>query len=945
MASSNKALNLKIKVNDTQVDSTLKELNGQFYKLRNSVNKLEEGTEEWYEAQKKLALVERDRKKAIENQRIYRKELLKTIDAEEHQNEVLEEFSGNLTELFTAIRAGDLLAFRTAWMGLAGGIRAATSAAMGFIATPMGATLLALAGIALATREWFRYNEESREANMLTQQITRLSGEALDQARVRATAIEKTFGTDFKESLTAASTLVEAFGISYEEAFDRIEDGLIRGGKENSEFMDSIKEYPKLFAQAGFSVEDFQRLLNTGIDLKIYSDKLPDAIKEFSLSVREQTTASRDALENAFGKQFTDELFKNINNGSITVKDALELVASEAENIGLNAQQSQQLTADLFRGAGEDAGGALLIFEAVNQSLSDQARALTPLEQELQRVADANKRLERAQNDALKSDQYSAFVNNIEVAWINFKAGFFEGMNGVLEGLATADTAFRKFVFQSVQYVKDAFTIGADADWEALGKQFDEQQKKIEKAASDKKKKENKEQDPEYIAKQEALRKQREAEEKAAAEAEKLKEERAKAALDAEKQRLETLENLQKEYTKRREDRLANTALKKAELDKQRALQELNNLQASQELIDQVTAEHDAKIEEARKLKEEKELADIAAFREKKQALIDELRISQKETDQERELEEEELRYEKELEKFQEEMERLKLNKQEKDEVIQILEQKHQDILQDIRDKANNKKLESDRELYETRKKLINDSLNAAINAAGSETKVGQALLLAKQIMAAREMAIQLGLFKSKMALNVAEATGDTAKGLAKTTSAAPFPANIPLIIGFAAQVAGIIGAIKSASQTGSSVKTSGFYYGGDTGSNGLGFIDDSGHEPVGYVHKNEYVIPEVLRKDPEMPQIENYIEKKRRKKLGLYYDGGPTSSPDSDPENINPIGSGSDAMLTQAIYLLMERLDIPLEAVVYYDAEAEIKRQETQKKVDRLKNKSKIKN
>jgi hypothetical protein len=28
---------------------------------------------------------------------------------------------------------------------------------------------------------------------------------------------------------------------------------------------------------------------------------------------------------------------------------------SEAERIGLNAQQAQQLTADLFRGAGEDA--------------------------------------------------------------------------------------------------------------------------------------------------------------------------------------------------------------------------------------------------------------------------------------------------------------------------------------------------------------------------------------------------------------------------------------------------------------------------------------------------------------------------------------------------------------------------------------------------------------
>jgi hypothetical protein len=59
-------------------------------------------------------------------------------------------------------------------------------------------------------------------------------------------------------------------------------------------------------------------------------------------------------------------LLKGIKDGSISVKQALSLISEEAKRIGLNAQQAQQLTADLFRGAGED-GGALKIFEDVIQ--------------------------------------------------------------------------------------------------------------------------------------------------------------------------------------------------------------------------------------------------------------------------------------------------------------------------------------------------------------------------------------------------------------------------------------------------------------------------------------------------------------------------------------------------------------------------------------------------
>lgn len=86
------------------------------------------------------------------------------------------------------------MGFRAGMMGVASGIGAATKAGLAFIATPIGAAIAVLAGVVLATKEWVKYNEAAVEANRTTQQLTQLSGEALDSARVRATAIEKPLG-------------------------------------------------------------------------------------------------------------------------------------------------------------------------------------------------------------------------------------------------------------------------------------------------------------------------------------------------------------------------------------------------------------------------------------------------------------------------------------------------------------------------------------------------------------------------------------------------------------------------------------------------------------------------------------------------------------------------------------------------------------------------------
>ncbi len=411
---------LNIYVNGQEVERTLTNIRKEYNKAKAQMNRAPIGSKEWQEAAKTVDQLGDEFKKA-------RKEQEDFINSTKDGDQALNEFSSSISGIFEGLKKGKLPSFSE----LTTGLRSATKAALAFIATPIGAAIAALAGIAAVAKEWLNYNEEARKANIITEQITKLSDDSLDRARVRAQSLEKTFGSDFKDNLETARALVNEFGITYDEAFDRIEDGLIKGGAANDDFLHSLREYPLFFAKAGFSVKEFQNIVNTGIDLGIYDDKLPDALKEFSLSVNEQTASSRAALENAFGKEFTDKLFAGIRDGSITVKDALLQISEEAENAGLSVQQQQQLTADLFRGAGEDAGGALKIFQAVTTAFENQDKALTPLQQSMKDVADSQRDLALAQDLALKSDGYEIWKNKAMEALNAVKQGFYETLAAI----------------------------------------------------------------------------------------------------------------------------------------------------------------------------------------------------------------------------------------------------------------------------------------------------------------------------------------------------------------------------------------------------------------------------------------------------------------------------------------------------------------------------------
>lgn len=416
MAGENINRRLNIYINDKEVVNSMGGVTRAITKTKNEMRALVKGSENYDSELKRLG------------------EQLSTLT--EHQNDFRAELELTNNEMgaaretflsfFSALASGDLMGVQTGLLAIRASITATAKAAWAFIATPLGSFIAGLVVIGSVTKEWLNYNDAVYKANKLTSSITKIAKENVDAVRLQAEAIAETFDQDFTKVLETARALVNEFGVSYEDALARIENGLVKGGAANDEFLSSMKEYPTFFAAAGYSVEEFQNLVNSGIDLGVYDDKLPDAIKEFALSVNEQTKGVRDGLRNAFGSEFTDKLLKGVKDGTITVKEALALVSDEAERIGLNAQQAQQLTADLFRGAGEDAGGALKIFEAVRESIKNQIEPLTEAENAQQQLADSALEVAKAQDRAFNSEGYAKWKVAAMSALNTIKSGFYD---------------------------------------------------------------------------------------------------------------------------------------------------------------------------------------------------------------------------------------------------------------------------------------------------------------------------------------------------------------------------------------------------------------------------------------------------------------------------------------------------------------------------------------
>jgi len=327
---------------------------------------------------------------------------------------------GGVSEAFQMIVngnvAGGLLALRTAFVQL-------TTSALAFLATPIGIAISAVAGIALATKALFDYNNEMSQATNITRQFTGLTGQDLENFTVKVKTFAEQTGSDIKEVTRTVNSVAQAFGLSYEEAFAKVQAGFIRVGASAEDFFDNTDEYGAMFQKAGYSADEFFSIMEAGAQNGIYKDKLVDSIKEVDLRLKDLSKAGREALESAFGKSFSDTLVKGVESGAISTKKALEMISAETKKVGVSAGQMQKISADVFGAMGEDSAGFVKVLSAVEDGLDKSQDGLTELQQKQQESMQAQEDFNQA---------FADLFNLTDTGWDGMMAGiktvFFNGL-------------------------------------------------------------------------------------------------------------------------------------------------------------------------------------------------------------------------------------------------------------------------------------------------------------------------------------------------------------------------------------------------------------------------------------------------------------------------------------------------------------------------------------
>ena len=310
--------------------------------------------------------------------------------------------------------------------------------ALSLLTNPYFLAMAGVAGAGMAFKWWYDYNKGLMEATRLTQQFTGLTGDEMKSVRNEVLAVSNTFGLEFTETMQSANTMSKAFGISVSESLKIMQDGLVSGANANGEFLDTIKEYPRYFKEAGLSAEEMVAISTQATKEGIFSDKGVDTIKEGNIRLREMTTATAAALD-GIGIS-SKQVQKDLQDGSKTTFQVMQDVANKLKELPQSSAAVGSAIANIFGGPGEDAGLAYI-------------EMLGNIELDMDKVKAKSGDLAKAQEDELNATKE---LQDAMASLFDYTGGGFENMKAQLSTIAKKSlTAVIKGVVQAINYFID----------------------------------------------------------------------------------------------------------------------------------------------------------------------------------------------------------------------------------------------------------------------------------------------------------------------------------------------------------------------------------------------------------------------------------------------------------------------------------------------------------
>ncbi len=310
--------------------------------------------------------------------------------------------------------------------------------ALSLLTNPYFLAMAGVAGVGMAFKWFYDYNKGLMEATRLTQQFTGLTGDEMKSVRNEVLAVSNTFGLEFTETMQSANTMSKAFGISVSESLKIMQDGLVSGANANGEFLDTIKEYPRYFKEAGLNAEEMVAISTQATKEGIFSDKGVDTIKEGNLRLREMTTATAAALE-GIGIS-SKQVQKDLQDGSKTTFQVMQEVGNKLKELPQSSAAVGSAIANIFGGPGEDAGLAYI-------------EMLGNIELDMDKVKAKSGDIAKAQEDELNATKE---LQDAMASLFDYTGGGFEKMKAQLSTIAKKSlTAVIKGVVKAINYFID----------------------------------------------------------------------------------------------------------------------------------------------------------------------------------------------------------------------------------------------------------------------------------------------------------------------------------------------------------------------------------------------------------------------------------------------------------------------------------------------------------
>lgn len=281
------------------------------------------------------------------------------------------------------------------------------------------------------------YEDIANSIASVRQQMGDLNSQELQEVTESAITFRDTFGVEVPESIRAASTLIEQFGIDSEEAFDLMTYGMQNGLDFSGEFIDSINEYSVQFKKAGFDAEDmFAAFVNGAENGAFNLDKIGDAVKEFSIRMVDGSDTTSNALKD-LGLN-ADEVISKFAEGGESANSVFNDIITRLEEIPDKVKQNE-VGVGLFGTMWEDLGAtAVLSLNDIEGSLGEVQGSMDELKNT--KYDDLGSMFETLKRNL---EDFALSIGNVLMPMIE---PFIQGLTDMARSLSEMDPAFQQTI-------------------------------------------------------------------------------------------------------------------------------------------------------------------------------------------------------------------------------------------------------------------------------------------------------------------------------------------------------------------------------------------------------------------------------------------------------------------------------------------------------------------